>query len=228
MASYITSPPAFVTHSLQQTQASSRSQELSSRGRRAALEAVLERSGAVELLDAWMPTGGRPGQLGAKAVLLGMLFGLDAGRPTHLSAGHAALLDLDVSEQARLGVLASPCGGALHPASYRQFSHAHQVMVGAIDPTPVPSFKGVYEEDRASHLAKARADVGKDAMRWITLGAPNQEDVAIVLQPPLADPGASEAERVEAPGDLPGLREGTAHPAAPCAAKRSRQPVPQK
>lgn len=42
---------------------------------------------------------------------------------------------------------------------------------------------------------EVRNDVGKDTMRWITLGSPNQPDVAIVLQPPLPDPGANEAER---------------------------------
>lgn len=55
--------------------------------RRAAIEAVLERSGAAELLGAEMPTGGRPRQLSAKTVLLGMLFAIDGGRPAHLSAG---------------------------------------------------------------------------------------------------------------------------------------------
>jgi uncharacterized glyoxalase superfamily protein PhnB len=32
-------------------------------------------------------------------------------------------------------------------------------------------------------------------MRWVTVGAPSQPGVEIVLEPPLADPGASEADR---------------------------------
>lgn len=70
-----------------------------------------------------------------------MLLAIDRGRPAHLVAGHEVLLDLDVSDQVRLGALADE-DGALHPATYRQFSDAHQVMVHTFDPTPVPSFKG--------------------------------------------------------------------------------------
>lgn len=40
-----------------------------------------------------------------------------------------------------------------------------------------------------------RNDVGFEGMRWVTVGAPSQPDVAIVLEPPLADPGASPADR---------------------------------
>ena len=124
---------------------------------------MLDRSGVAELLDGWMPRGGRHGQLSAKGVLWGMLMALDAGRPAHLRAGHDALFALDVADQVRVGALATQ-NGALRPATYRQFSHAHQVMVTAFDPTPVPSFKGVYEEDRAAHLAAAREGVDEDVM----------------------------------------------------------------
>lgn len=126
---------------------------------------MLDRSGVAEMLSGWMPARGRHGQLSAKGVLLGMLMAIDAGRPAHLVAGHEALFALDISDQARLGVLApSGDGDGLHPASYRQFSHTHQVMVEAIDPSPVPSFKGVCEEDRAQHLAEARAGVDQEVM----------------------------------------------------------------
>lgn len=37
--------------------------------------------------------------------------------------------------------------------------HGYQVMTRAIDPTPVPSFRGVGEDDRAAHLEKARSEV---------------------------------------------------------------------
>lgn len=124
---------------------------------------MLDRSGVAELLDGWMPKGGRHGQLGAKSVLVGMLMALVQGRPAHLSAGHEALFALDVADQVRLGALGT-ADGALHPATYRQFSHTHQVMVAGIDPTPVPSFKGVFEEDRAAHLAAAREGIDVDAM----------------------------------------------------------------
>ncbi|MFF0740686.1 VOC family protein [Streptomyces sp. NPDC004111] len=42
---------------------------------------------------------------------------------------------------------------------------------------------------------EVRNDVGYEGMRWLTLGSPAQPDVEIVLEPPLADPNASEADR---------------------------------
>ncbi|KIX77668.1 VOC family protein [Streptomyces sp. JL4002] len=42
---------------------------------------------------------------------------------------------------------------------------------------------------------EVRNDVGFEGMRWVTVGSPAQPDVEIVLEPPLADPGASPADR---------------------------------
>jgi predicted enzyme related to lactoylglutathione lyase len=42
---------------------------------------------------------------------------------------------------------------------------------------------------------EVRNDVGFEGMRWVTVGAPSQPDVDIVLEPPLADPNASAADR---------------------------------
>jgi predicted enzyme related to lactoylglutathione lyase len=42
---------------------------------------------------------------------------------------------------------------------------------------------------------EVRKDVSFEGMRWVTVGAPSQPGVEIVLEPPLADPGASEADR---------------------------------
>src|SRR5215204_1359185 len=38
---------------------------------------------------------------------------------------------------------------------------------------------------------EVRNDVGFEGMRWVTVGAPSQPDVDIVLEPPVADPNAS-------------------------------------
>ncbi|WP_330299620.1 VOC family protein [Streptomyces sp. NBC_00503] len=38
-------------------------------------------------------------------------------------------------------------------------------------------------------------DVGFGGMRWVTVGSPAQPGVEIVLEPPLADPNASAADR---------------------------------
>ncbi|OBF44459.1 glyoxalase [Mycolicibacterium peregrinum] len=42
---------------------------------------------------------------------------------------------------------------------------------------------------------EVRLDVGKDKMRWITVGPPNQPDTSIVLYPPFATPGLTDDER---------------------------------
>ncbi|MGZ6778487.1 MAG: VOC family protein [Mycobacterium sp.] len=42
---------------------------------------------------------------------------------------------------------------------------------------------------------EVRLDVGKDKMRWITVGPPNQPDTSIVLYPPAATPGMTDDER---------------------------------
>jgi catechol 2,3-dioxygenase-like lactoylglutathione lyase family enzyme len=42
---------------------------------------------------------------------------------------------------------------------------------------------------------EVRADVGNDAMRWITVGPADQPGTSIVLEPPAADPGITDDER---------------------------------
>ena len=42
---------------------------------------------------------------------------------------------------------------------------------------------------------EVRNDVGFEGMRWVTVGSPSQPDVEIVLEPPLADPNASAADK---------------------------------
>ncbi|MGW6023821.1 VOC family protein [Streptomyces sp. NPDC055099] len=42
---------------------------------------------------------------------------------------------------------------------------------------------------------EVRHDVGYDGMRWITVGPAEQPGTSIVLQPPAADPGVTDAER---------------------------------
>jgi len=42
---------------------------------------------------------------------------------------------------------------------------------------------------------EVRNDVGYGGMRWITMGSTDQPDVALVLEPPAADPGITDDER---------------------------------
>lgn len=42
---------------------------------------------------------------------------------------------------------------------------------------------------------EVRNDVGFEGMRWVTVGSPDQPHVDIVLEPPLADPNGSPADK---------------------------------
>ncbi len=42
---------------------------------------------------------------------------------------------------------------------------------------------------------EVRNDVGFEGMRWVTVGSPSQPDVDIVLEPAVADPNASDADK---------------------------------
>ncbi len=42
---------------------------------------------------------------------------------------------------------------------------------------------------------EVRSDVGSGQMRWVTVAAPSQPDVNILLAPPAADPGISPSDR---------------------------------
>ena len=46
-----------------------------------------------------------------------------------------------------------------------------------------------------------RADVAFEGMRWVTVGAPSQPDVELVLETPVADPNATAADK-EAAAEL--------------------------
>ncbi|MGW1175605.1 VOC family protein, partial [Kitasatospora sp. NPDC002543] len=62
-------------------------------------------------------------------------------------------------------------------------------------------FIAVDDHDRALAFYRdvlgfeVRNDVGFEGMRWVTVGSPDQPGVEIVLEPPLADPHAAEADR---------------------------------
>lgn len=130
--------------------------------RQVAIEAAIAASGVAATLEAHMPCGGRHRQLPARTVLSAMAFAIDEGRPAHLRAGWRTLLDLPAATRLRLGA-ATTRTGILSDVTYRQFSHAHRTMVGAVDPAPVPSFRGVAEAGRAAHLAAARDGVDAEA-----------------------------------------------------------------
>ena len=72
----------------------------------AALEGIIDRSGAAQRIEALLPRAARSRQLTVRTLLLGMLMALADDRPAHLTRVHAALITLGPAEQARLDVIA--------------------------------------------------------------------------------------------------------------------------
>jgi predicted enzyme related to lactoylglutathione lyase len=65
----------------------------------------------------------------------------------------------------------------------------HSTMLPHLDPEASLAF---YRDVLGFEV---RLDVGKGAMRWITVGPPDQPDTNLVLTPPAVDPGVTEDER---------------------------------
>ncbi len=144
-------------------------------------------------LDEMLPRGGRPRQLGAKAVLLGVMLALDAGRPAQLEAAWRALDSLPLSDQLSLRFAQSK-DGECHAATYRQLSDTFSVLCRGIDPTPVPSFRGVPDQERALHLAAARSGVDAEAKR---ARLDDVSDALLEASVPAAYKGASSSLAVD-------------------------------
>ena len=122
------------------------------------LEAIVDASGVAEMIEACMPTGGRPRQLSVRTLLIGVLLALGDDRPAQLTRVHAALVCLPAADRDRLGVTTTT-GRGPHTLTYRQVERTFGTAVATIDPTPVPSFAGVNTDDRQAHLGAARAAV---------------------------------------------------------------------
>jgi hypothetical protein len=86
------------------------------------------------------------------------MLALDAGRPAHVVAAWRALSGLDVADQLSIG-FAQCTDGGWRAATYRQLSDTFSVLCRGIDPSPVPSFRAVPDDERALHLAATRTDV---------------------------------------------------------------------
>lgn len=88
----------------------------------AELEAVLDASQAGAMVQAVLPIGGRPRQLPARTLMLGMMLAQQDDRPAHLKRVHEALLSLPVGDQERLGVVSAK----RHILTYRQIEHMNR------------------------------------------------------------------------------------------------------
>jgi hypothetical protein len=107
----------------------------------AALEAVIDTSGAAARIEALLPTGVRPRQLTVQTLLAGMCLTQADHRPAHLTRVHQALTALGEDDQRRLGVITDWKHGP-HQLTYRQTEYTFGLVADALaddEPGGLPS-----------------------------------------------------------------------------------------
>jgi hypothetical protein len=116
----------------------------------AALEEVIDASGAALRIEAMLPAGVRPRQLEVRTLLAGMCLAQADHRPAHLTRVHQALVSLPEDDQWRLGVLAGWKHGP-HRLTYRQTEYTFGLAAGALgkdkpDGLPSAGLAGVCDD----------------------------------------------------------------------------------
>jgi hypothetical protein len=100
-------------------------------GALATYEAIIDRSGVAPRLEALLPVGVRPRQLGVRTLLIGICLVLADGRPAHVSRVHRALVALREDDGRRLGVTRCWKSGP-HLLTYRQVERTLGLVVIAL------------------------------------------------------------------------------------------------
>ena len=116
----------------------------------AALEEIVDASGAAPRIEAMLPIGVRARQLLARTLLLGMLLALADHRPAHLTRVHQALTSLPEDDQRRPGVIA-PWKHGPHLLTYRQTERTFGLVTDALakdepDGLPAPVLQGICDD----------------------------------------------------------------------------------
>jgi hypothetical protein len=112
-----------------------------SRAGLAAIETIINASGAAPVIEAMLPAGVRHRQLTARTLLTGMMLALDDRRPAYLTEARAALTALPGADRARLGVT-EDWHGRPHQLTYRQTEHTFGLITKALskdEPDGTPS-----------------------------------------------------------------------------------------
>ncbi len=107
----------------------------------AAIETIIDASGAAPVIEAMLPAGVRHRQLTARTLLTGMMLALDDRRPAYLTEARAALAALPGADQVRLGVT-EDWHGRPHQLTYRQTEHTFGLITKALskdEPGGTPS-----------------------------------------------------------------------------------------
>jgi hypothetical protein len=116
----------------------------------AAIEAIVDASGAAPQIQALLPRAVRPRQLSARTLLIGMHLTLAGGRPAHLTQARNALIALPEADQERLGVTVTWKTGP-HQLTYRQTEHTARLIARALskdqpDGAPSPALQAFCDQ----------------------------------------------------------------------------------
>lgn len=95
-------------------------------------EELVDSSGVAQLCESVLPSGGRPRQLPARTLLIGILLAAADDRPAHLTRVLEALHGLAMAEQVRLAVLGERHGRP-HLLTYRQLEHTFSCLRRGLD-----------------------------------------------------------------------------------------------
>jgi hypothetical protein len=96
------------------------------------IEDVIDASGQAPAIEARLPSGGRPRQLNARTLLVGILLATADDRPLQLVRVHEALTALRHRDMDRLGVVVTWRRGP-HLLTYRQVERTFCIVVAMLD-----------------------------------------------------------------------------------------------
>ena len=196
----------------------------------ARLEAIVDAADVAAGIEMVLPVGGRPRQLGARTLLVGMLLAQADDRPGHLVRVHRALVGLAPADRRRLGVIVDWRTGP-HTLTYRQVERTFALVVavlhaGAPAGCPSDALSGVVDNlieasvpERYKHATSAVAVDWTDHPTWAL--APHRDQIG-------ADPDASWGHRAShAIGVNDELFYGYYPQAATMVAEDAGPPVPE-
>ena len=172
-----------------------------------AIEEVVDASGAASAVEARIAGGGRPRQLSARTLLVGICLALCDHRPAHLTRIHEALVSLSDDDRLRLGVVATwRCGP--HLLTYRQVERTSRLVTTALskdvpDGRPSAQLREVVDSLVEASIPKRWKDAsGSLAVDW--------SDIESHSRPPEEKGGVcadSEASWGRRKSDQPGVKD---------------------
>jgi hypothetical protein len=197
----------------------------------AALEEIIDASGAAPRMEAMLPAGARARQLTVRTLLAGMCLAAADHRPAHLTRVHQALVSLPADDQRRLGVTAGWKQGP-HLLTYRQTEYTFGLIAAALarqEPDGLPSAElaGICDSLLEASIPAQSKDASTSlAVDWTDLETFSRPPPA--KGGPCADPEASWGHRKHnRPGPKDELFFGYYFSAAIMAADQDGPAVPE-